>query len=92
MDELYETARALVAEGRGILAADESSGTIEKRFDTIGVSSTEETRRAYRDAGVIAFLFGGGADGTTSERTDGGEFKHLAARYARARLRTQPSR
>lgn len=51
-----------------------------------------KTRRAYRDAGVIAFLFGGGADGTTSERTDGGEFKHLAARYARARLRTQPSR
>lgn len=49
MDELYETARALVAEGRGILAADESAGTIEKRFETIGVSSTEETRRAYRE-------------------------------------------
>jgi hypothetical protein len=49
-------------------------------------------RRAYRDAGVIAFLFGGGADGTTSERTDGGLFRHLAARYAHAKLRTQPSR
>jgi hypothetical protein len=45
-------------------------------------------RRAYRDAGVIAFLFGGGADGTTSERTDGGLFRRLAARYATARLRT----
>jgi hypothetical protein len=50
------------------------------------------TRRAYRDAGVIAFLFGGGADGTTSERTDGGTFRRLAGRYAHARLRTQPSR
>src|SRR6201993_2702238 len=47
--ELHETAAALVAEGKGILAADESTGTIKKRFDTIGVSSTEENRRAYRD-------------------------------------------
>jgi hypothetical protein len=50
------------------------------------------TRRAYRDAGVIAFLFGGGADGTTSELTDGGTFRRLAARYSHARLRTQPVR
>jgi len=48
-DTLQETAKALVAEGKGILAADESSGTIKKRFDAIGVESTEETRRAYRD-------------------------------------------
>ena len=41
--------RALVAEGKGILAADESTGTIKKRFDTIGVESTEENRRAYRN-------------------------------------------
>ena len=47
--ELHETARALVAEGKGILAADESDGTIKKRFDTIGVESTEENRRAYRN-------------------------------------------
>ena len=47
--ELAETARALVAEGKGILAADESSGTIKKRFDSIGVESTEENRRAYRE-------------------------------------------
>ncbi len=47
--DLHETARALVAEGKGILAADESDGTIKKRFDSIGVESTEETRRAYRD-------------------------------------------
>ena len=46
--ELHETAAALVAEGKGILAADESTGTIKKRFDSIGVESTEETRRAYR--------------------------------------------
>jgi fructose-bisphosphate aldolase class I len=47
--ELQEIARAIVAEGKGILAADESDGTIKKRFDTIGVESTEENRRAYRD-------------------------------------------
>jgi len=47
--DLEQTARALVAPGKGILAADESSGTIKKRFDTIGVESTEENRRAYRD-------------------------------------------
>jgi len=46
--ELYETARAIVADHRGILAADESSGTIKKRFDAIGVESTEESRRFYR--------------------------------------------
>jgi fructose-bisphosphate aldolase, class I len=46
---LADTARALVAPGKGILAADESDGTIKKRFDTIGVESTEENRRAYRD-------------------------------------------
>jgi fructose-bisphosphate aldolase class I len=49
MSELYEVARALVAEGKGILAADESDGTIKKRFDSIGIESTEESRRDYRD-------------------------------------------
>jgi fructose-bisphosphate aldolase, class I len=47
--ELNETASAIVAEGKGILAADESDGTIKKRFDSIGAESTEENRRAYRD-------------------------------------------
>jgi fructose-bisphosphate aldolase class I len=63
MDELEKTARALVAEGKGILAADESDGTIKKRFDSISVESTEETRRAYRDLlftteGVEEFISG----------------------------------
>src|SRR2546423_7052819 len=49
MADLGSTARALVAPGKGILAADESSGTIKKRFDSIGIESTEENRRAYRD-------------------------------------------
>jgi fructose-bisphosphate aldolase, class I len=49
MADLEKTARALVAEGKGILAADESDGTIKKRFDSIGIESTEENRRAYRD-------------------------------------------
>src|SRR5438128_6869154 len=48
-DQLQETARALVAEGKGILAADESDSTTKKRFDSIGVESTEENRRAYRE-------------------------------------------
>src|ERR1700721_4101277 len=47
--ELSATARALVAKSRGILAADESTGTIKKRFDSIKLESTEETRRAYRE-------------------------------------------
>jgi fructose-bisphosphate aldolase, class I len=46
---LEVTARALVAPGKGILAADESDGTIKKRFDSIQVESTEESRRGYRD-------------------------------------------
>ena len=49
VDELAATATALVAPGKGILAADESSGTIAKRFDSIEVESTEERRRAYRE-------------------------------------------
>jgi fructose-bisphosphate aldolase, class I len=47
--ELHETARALVAPGKGFLAADESDGTIKKRFAPIGVESTEEHRRVYRE-------------------------------------------
>src|SRR5436309_7830105 len=49
VQELEATASAIVAEGKGILAADESDSTIKKRFDSIGVESTEENRRAYRD-------------------------------------------
>jgi len=47
--ELNKVAQAMVAPGRGILAADESSGTIKKRFDAIGVDSTEDNRRDYRE-------------------------------------------
>jgi fructose-bisphosphate aldolase class I len=46
---LEATAQAMVAPGKGILAADESSPTIKKRFDAIDVESTEENRRTYRD-------------------------------------------
>jgi fructose-bisphosphate aldolase class I len=63
MHELHETAKALVAEGKGILAADESTATIKKRFDSIGLESTEDSRRAYRDMlfttpGVEEFISG----------------------------------
>lgn len=47
--ELNKVANAMVAPGRGILAADESAGTCKKRFDAIGVESTEESRRDYRE-------------------------------------------
>ncbi len=46
---LEDTATALVAPGKGILAADESTPTITKRFEAVGLPSTEENRRAYRD-------------------------------------------
>ena len=48
-EKLEDIAHALVAPGKGILAADESSGTIKKRFDKIGHASTEESRRDYRE-------------------------------------------
>jgi len=62
-DELAATAAALVAPGKGILAADESSGTIKKRFASIEVESTEERRRAYRELlftteGAASFISG----------------------------------
>jgi fructose-bisphosphate aldolase, class I len=78
MDAMHETARELVPPGKGILAADESSGTIKKRFDQIGVESTEDNRRAYRQllfttpglgdhiSGVILF------DETIRQSTDDG--------------------
>lgn len=76
---LIDTARALVASGKGILAADESTGTIEKRLSSIGVECTEANRQAYRNllfttpgaeefiSGVILFeetLFQQSDDGT----------------------------
>jgi fructose-bisphosphate aldolase class I len=62
-EDLQSVARKLVAPGKGILAADESSGTIEKRLKSINVPSTEENRRAYRDvlfttAGAGEFISG----------------------------------
>jgi fructose-bisphosphate aldolase class I len=82
--DLSATARALVAHGKGILAADESSRTIERRFKSVGVESTEERRRAYREllfttkgadefiSGVILF------DETIRQRsTDGTPFPEL---------------
>src|SRR5687767_513371 len=57
------TALELVAPGKGILAADESTPTIEKRFKSVGVASSEESRRAYREVllttpGLGAFISG----------------------------------
>ena len=49
LSELNKVAEAMVAPGRGILAADESTGTIKKRFDALGVESTADSRRDYRE-------------------------------------------
>ncbi len=85
--ELQATVKALVQSGKGILAADESSPTIAKRFKSIGVESTEENRRAYRHimlsapglgefiSGVILF------EETLGQRADDGTpLPQLAAR------------
>jgi len=58
-NELETIARAMVAKGKGILAADESGGTIKKRFDAIKLESTEEARRTYRE---LLFTTAGAAD------------------------------
>jgi fructose-bisphosphate aldolase, class I len=63
MHDLAEVARSLVAPGKGILAADESTSTIKKRFDAIGVENTEANRRAYRELlfrtpGLAEFISG----------------------------------
>ncbi|MET0289692.1 MAG: class I fructose-bisphosphate aldolase [Pseudoxanthomonas sp.] len=49
IEQLAETAQALVARGKGIIAIDESTATIGKRFASVGIESTEENRRAYRE-------------------------------------------
>ena len=79
LNDLSAVANAMVANGKGILAADESSPTIKKRFDSIGAESTEENRRRYREmlfttpgvadhiGGVILF------DETLRQSTTGGE-------------------
>ena len=59
MNDLAAVARALVAPGKGILAADESTATIKRRFDAIGVENTEDNRRAYRE---LLFRTAGAAD------------------------------
>jgi fructose-bisphosphate aldolase, class I len=85
--ELHRTAKAIVAPSKGILAADESGGTIKKRFDQINTESTEENRRDYREllftapgvqeyiSGVILF------DETIRQSaSDGTQFSELLAK------------
>jgi len=54
IETLKETAKMMVATGKGIIAADESSGTCQKRFDSVGVQCTEENRRLYRQTIITA--------------------------------------
>ena len=98
---LSKTAAAMVAKGKGILAADESAGTCEKRFKSVNVECTEENRRAYRGllfttpgieqylSGVILFdetLRQKTNDGVPVRRLPGEEGHHArASRSTRAR-------
>jgi fructose-bisphosphate aldolase class I len=86
IDELKSVASAIVAKQKGVLAADESSPTIRKRFDSVGVESTEENRRRYREilftADDIERTIGGVIlyDETLRQRTrDGVPFPQLLA-------------
>jgi len=87
MNQLHETASLLVARGKGILAGDESTATITRRFEAVGIAPTEDQRRAYREllfttpgieeqlSGVILF------DETIRQRaSDGTPFPELLAR------------
>lgn len=61
--DLESVALTLVSEGKGILAADETIPTLTKRFDTLGIQSTEQSRRSYREMlftspGVAEFISG----------------------------------
>ena len=79
LNELEDTIRDMVQPGRGVLAADESAGTIEKRFKQINVESTEESRRTWRSlmatapglgeyiSGIILF------EETLNQTTDAGD-------------------
>ena len=61
IEQLAETARAMVAPGKGIIAIDESTSTIAKRFAAVNVENTEENRRAYREMlleGVLSIAEG----------------------------------
>src|SRR5512134_1511122 len=85
--ELEKVARAMVAKGKGILAADESMGTIKRRFDSINVESNDVNRRAYREmlfttpgideaiSGVILF-----DETVRTKASDGTPFPQLLAK------------
>ncbi|MGI9609551.1 MAG: class I fructose-bisphosphate aldolase, partial [Acidimicrobiia bacterium] len=84
--DMRQTIAAMVAPGHGVLAADESTGTIKKRFDAIDVESTEETRRAYRDllfstTGIEQYIGGVILFDETMRQTDssGAPFPELLA-------------
>src|SRR5215212_3934597 len=90
LQQLESTAKELVPEGKGILAADESFGTIEKRFNAVDIDSTEESRRQYREmlfttgsigeylSGVILF------DETIRQKSSDGRASSPASRWTGA--------
>lgn len=87
MIDLTETARTLVTKGKGILAADESNASADKRLALYGVTGTEETRRAFRDLflnapGIEAYLSGVilYTETLTQKGADGELFPHSLAR------------
>ena len=91
IEQLAETALAMVAPGKGIIAIDESNTTIKKRFDGVGIECTEENRRAYREmllttpnlskyiSGAILFDAGLLAEGDRVVLTSGDHMEHHGA-------------
>ena len=77
-EDLESIAATLVADGKGILAADESVATLTRRFDTLGIPSTEQSRRAYREMlfttrGAAEFISGAILyDETIRQKSSGG--------------------
>jgi fructose-bisphosphate aldolase class I len=78
-EDLESVAAGLVADGKGILAADESVATLTRRFDTLGIKSTEQSRRAYREmlfttTGAAEFISGAILyDETIRQKSSGGK-------------------
>ena len=77
-EDLESVAATLVADGKGILAADESVATLTRRFDALGIQSTEQSRRAYREMlfttpGAAEFISGAILyDETIRQKSSGG--------------------
>ena len=98
-ERLEDIAAAIVADGKGLLAADESSGTIKKRFDSISLESTEDNRRAsdagieicfhdHSRRGIVVDAVWPGTESSQTSRTDCDRVQDVVERIAGAAGKT----